>query len=270
MSVFNFSDYRAFLRDSIARLPKNGYGEVNRIAKYCDVHPSLISQVLGETKHLNLEQAQLAGEYLGLTNHESEFLLNLVQLERAGTEKLKKFFRGRIETLKKSSAELSQRIRQDRTLTEIEISTFYSHWLYAAVWVLTSLGHGATVAEAAEWAHVSRERATEVLQFLAQTGLCVQNENRFEIGPHSIHLPRGSVHLPKHHANWRIKAIEASDQISSEELMYSAPLSISKENFSRVREKLADAIKDVAEHSVGSEVAEGVACFNLDFFWLKK
>ncbi len=269
MNIFETDDYRRFLRSFIAKLPKKGRGEINRLAQFSKVHPSLISQVLNGLKDLSLEQAQLVCEYLDLTNQETEYFLTLVQFQRAGTAKLRKYYKQKLMDIREKSLEISQHVRHDRDLTEEEKSIFYSHWLYAAIWLLTSLPNGRSLDEVSHHFEINRERATEILHFLADTHLCLVENGRYKMGPQSIHLPRGSVHLTKHHTNWRLRAIEASDNIAQEELMYTAPLSVSRSDFNKIRNRLAEIIKEVTDQAIGSE-AEAIACFNMDFFWVRK
>ncbi len=79
--IFKYDNYIKFLENYLSQLPKKGRGELNRIAQFAGVHPSLMSQVLSGSKNLSLEQAQLVAEYLGLTHLESEFFMTLVQLQ---------------------------------------------------------------------------------------------------------------------------------------------------------------------------------------------
>lgn len=269
MYVFEYLDYRAFLRKYIEHLPRRGRGEINKMAQFISVHPSLLSQVLSDSKNISLEQAQLICEYLGFTKPETEYFLCSVQLQRAGTVKLRAYFKDNLNQLKESSIELSERVRQDRQLTEEEKSIFYSHWLYAAIWLQTSFSKGQSLDEVIEVFQVTRERATEILHFLVETQLCVAANGKFVMGPQSIHLARGSVHLTKHHTNWRLRAIESSDRIQAEEMMYTAPISVSKADFKKIRGRLADVIKEVTDVAIQSE-AEELACFNIDFFLIKK
>lgn len=265
MVIFEFSDYRRFLREWIAARPGRGRGEMNRIAKYIGVHPSLMSQVLGDTKNLSLEQTQLLGEYLQLTARETDYLILLAQVQRAGSAKLKAYFKSKLEQQRSASLDLSKRVRQDKELSDQEKAVFYSHWTYAAVWLATSLTPTLSPEEIAARFRISREKCMEILAFLTETRLCVIEEGHYKMGPQSIHLERDSVFLSRHHTNWRLRAIEASDRISQEELMYTAPISISCSDFKKIRSRLTEVIKEITDIAIDSQ-AEEVACFHLDFF----
>ncbi|MCC2679415.1 MAG: hypothetical protein K0R29_1991 [Pseudobdellovibrio sp.] len=269
MSIFEHVDYRDYLRNYIKKLPKRGRGEIHKMAQFMGIHPSLLSQVLSDSKNLTLEQAQLLAKYLGLTNTECEFLFCSVQIQRAGTKDLENYFKGKLADLKKHSQDLSKTVRQDRQLNAEEISVFYSHWLYAAIWLMSSLTGGRTLEDIVNWFQIPRERAIDVLQFLVNTGLCKIENGRYVMGPQSVHLQRGSPYLPRHHSNWRLRAIETSDKLGADELMYTAPMSMSVADFKKVRSRLNEVIKEVTDIAIPSE-AEEMVCFNLDFFWIRK
>lgn len=269
MGIFDYLDYRDFLRNYIKKQPKRGRGEINKMAQFMGIHPSLLSQILSDTKNLTLEQAQYLSKYLGLTVVEREFLFNSVNLQRAGTPELRNYFKDKLTELRQQSLDLSKRVHQDRQLTAEETATFYSHWLYAAIWLSTSLKNGRSLEEVVTLFRISRERAVEILLFLVNTKLSVLENNKYLMGPQSIHLERGSPHLVRHHANWRLRAIEASDKMTAEEMMYTAPLSLSVNDFKKLRSRLAEVVKEVTDVAIKSE-AEDMACFNLDFFWIQK
>lgn len=268
MSIYSYTDYRAFLTNYISKLPKQGRGEVSRMAEAIGVHPSLLSQVLSESKNLNLEQAQDLCEYLKLTIQETEHFFLMVNYQRAGTKKLEDYFKKKLQQSYQSSIEVSQKVRQDKNLDENEKSIFYSHWLYVAIWLFTSLRNGKELEEVVSEFRISREQATNILSFLTSTGLCQLEKDKYKMGPKSIHLSRESPHVVRHHTNWRLRAIETCDKITSDELMVTAPISISEKDFIKMRARLTEVMKEVIDTAITSD-ADKVACLNLDFFWLK-
>ena len=46
MDIFDFINYRRFLRDKIAKMPKRGRGVARQMAEVLNVHPTSVSQVL--------------------------------------------------------------------------------------------------------------------------------------------------------------------------------------------------------------------------------
>ena len=94
--IFEASDYRGYLKEYLLKLPKQGFGEGKRMAKHLGVSSTFISQVLGGGKQLSLEQAQELSEYLGHSELEADYFFHLVQMDRAGTAKLKRLFQQKL------------------------------------------------------------------------------------------------------------------------------------------------------------------------------
>ena len=267
MSIFDFSDYRLFLRKHIESLPKKGRGSVNRIAAHLGVHSSFVSQVLTSTRDFSLEQAHLLCSFMGLKAIETDYFMLLVERDRAGTKLLKDYFTEKLDRLKKDSLEIASRIPQDRGLTDYERSVFYSSWLYSAIRLWTSVGDGKTLDEVAQRFSLPRAKAIKILQFLAEIQLCTEINGRYKMGAQRIHLDRKSPFITKMHSNWRIKSIEASESLDDTEMMFTAPLSVSKKDFEQIREQLVALIQSVSEKVTASD-PEDIACLNIDFFWI--
>ncbi|OQW47297.1 MAG: hypothetical protein A4S09_16005 [Proteobacteria bacterium SG_bin7] len=161
-------------------------------------------------------------------------------------------------------------MQHEKSLSDSERSIFYSSWIYPAVHLFLGLSkEGVTLEEICERFSISRQRASDLAHFFLRTGLANEERGKYFPGVQSTFLEQGSPHLIKHHSNWRVKAIEKSESISAEELMFTAPLSISRRDFSSVREKIAQFIKSLSEIVKASE-AEDIATINIDWFWVKK
>jgi hypothetical protein len=85
----------------------------------------------------------------------------------------------------------------------------------------------------------------QVLQFLVSSGLAVEKKGRFQTGPTSLHLGSDSVMISKHHANWRLQAIQALEREQPDELHYSSAVTVSRKHVPEVRKILVAAIEQV-------------------------
>lgn len=270
MSVFNFTDSRPFLRHYIADLPRKGRGEATKIAAHLGVSTTLVSQVLANEKSFTPEQAQSLIQYLGLSGIEADHFLFMIHHERAGTPELKKYWQSKLIELKATALKVSQRVEADRVLNDQERAVFYSTPLFSAVRLFTSIGVGGkTLGEVSERFEITRAKAADILKFLTEVGLCKLESDKYFLGSQSTHLEQGSPHLLRHHSNWRIRAIRQSEELSDEELMYTSLVSLSKTDFNSLREEMIGFIKEFLK-TVHSSPAEDIACFNLDFFWVKR
>lgn len=270
MSPFAFEASRTFLKRYLESLPKRGRGESMRIAKALGVSTSLVSQVLAGEKSFTAEQARSLVGYLGLSGPEADYLFFLICWERAGSPELRAFWKEKLEETKALALKVSSRLRPERRLGDHERTIFYSSPLYSLVRLYTSVGEeGKSLSEISTRFGLSRARASEILRFLVDTGLCRSEGGRYFLGAQSTHAEQGSPHMLRHHSNWRVEAMHCADELSAEELMYTAPVSLSQADFRALREEMVQFVQKFLKR-VHASPAEELACLNLDFFWIRK
>lgn len=269
MTIFEYANYRAFLKTTIANFPKNGRGQVNQIAKHIGVHPTLVSQVLSGQRDFSVEQIHRLSHYLGLPPIETDFLILLLHRERAGTVELKKYYSAKIEELKKASLKIANRLEEHRTLNDFERSIFYSSWLYMAVWLFTSVDNGQTIDAVSQRLSISRAQASEILTFLKGVQLCAEENGIYRMLSKHLHLEHGSPFLARHHTHWRVKSLQRIEDLSEEELLFTSPFSVSKKDFAKIREEIIKVIKSTSA-IIKDSPAEDIACLNFELFWIKK
>jgi uncharacterized protein (TIGR02147 family) len=267
MSIFEFCDYKTFLKAEIKLRPKGGRGQLRLLSQQLSVNSTMISQIVSGDKDFTIEQAQKVAEFLVLPKLETDYFILLVQIERAGTHALKRYFTEKLAEMKKESRKVSQRLKHDRKLTDLEKSVFYSSALYSAIHLYTSVDNGKTLEDIIEKFDISRARAQDIVQFLVASSLCTQENAIFKMGTQSTHVEKGSPFLIKHHSNWRIAAIQKSESLSDEELMFTANISLSQKDFAHLREILIKTIQSLGE-KVKDSPAEEIANVNLDLFWI--
>lgn len=269
MTIFYYYDYRQFLRETFASQPKKGRGKSAELAAALRIHPTIVSQVLSGRRDFSAEQALEVCEFLKLSANEGKHFRLLVGLASAGTARLRKQLKDEIDESKKSSLALVTRVVSEKPLTDTGRAIFYSNWRYSAVRLYTSTDlHGRTLEEICSQFGLVRTRALEICQFLVSSGLCTLTNDCYQMGAQSTFVEKGSPFLMKHHANWRIKAIQASDDLADDELMFTGVMSISKADFTQLREEIA-AFIGKSSRLVKDSIAEEVACLNFDFFKVK-
>ncbi len=108
----------------------------------------------------------------------------------------------------------------------------------------------------------------ETLHFLTCTQLAIQNRDKYQVGAQRTFLEKGHPLLKCHHSNWRLKALQQFEQMSDEEMMFTTNISLSNDDFARLREMLAEFVKTTSQ-LIKETDPENVACVNLDLFWMK-
>jgi len=67
--------------------------------------------------------------------------------------------------------------------------------------------------------------------------------------------------------NWRIKAIEKHPRLSSDELAFSAPLTLAESEIPEIKKLCLDLIQEIS-NKVATSPSEKLACINIDWFRL--
>jgi uncharacterized protein (TIGR02147 family) len=266
MSVFEFDDYKKYLKTRIEQMPKGGRGELQRISRYLNIHSTRFSHVFHGHEHLTLEQGIGLTRYFGMNELESEYFMILLQWAKAGNEELKTFFLKKKAQLQGRASQLVERLTADRKLTESEKAVFYSNWFYSAIRLACSLPEKQNIDTLSARFALPRERVSEALEFLMATGLCVQSPNgRIKTGVKSTHLEARSPLVSRLHANWRIKAMERHPSLSSEELGFTSPMSIEEKDALAIRETLIQMIEKASAYA-DTKRADSLYCLNVDWF----
>jgi uncharacterized protein (TIGR02147 family) len=263
MRIFEFTDYRAYLAKTL------GKGKKGTLAKYIGCQPSFVSQVLNGVPNFSLEQGVLINEYLRHNEAEGEFFVHLLQLERAGSQKLKSFYRRRMDKILADTKTVESRIKNPQQVLDAESSSrYYSSWVYGALFVLTSIPTSDQLKLMRKKTGLSESEVLEALAFLEESGAIQKKGAKYVPAKNRFHIGSESVFLKMHHKNLRLLSMSDLDRNSPEDLRYSCFMGISRRDADLIKESLLKIIEnqeDVIKHSV----EESVYNFCMDFYELK-
>lgn len=269
MKIFSYTDYRAFLRDHFRSLKNGGRGQLSKLASHLGVHSTFVSLVFKEKRELSPEQAMQVANYLQLSNSETDYFFQLVQLSRSGTPQLTEYIKSKIHSAQLEAKKLSTQYEHEHQLNPEERQTFYSSWHYSAIRIFTSTNPQGVVAdEISKRLQLSRRTTAEAMDFLLKTKLVRQEASRYLVGPQRTFLEKGHPLLKCHHSNWRLKALQQYERLTDDELMFTTTLSLSRKDFARLREQLAEFVKTTS-NTIKETDPEDIACVNLDLFWIR-
>lgn len=265
MDIFEFNDFREFLKITIKRMPKGGHGQAKLLAEAAGISTAFFSQVLSGKRLLSPEQASLIADKIELSEIQAEYFLLLVEIDRSGNQSLLKRLKRKKENLKKSSQEIAKRFSQVTEVSEEDKPIYYSDWPYIAVQQLTAINDYDSEYKIAERLNLPLKQVKDILSFLLKTGLCVEQNRRIGIGPARTHLKSSSPWIKQHHLNWRLRAIQNYNLDTENRLHYSSPMTISKSDFEKIRSLLLAAIDEVGK-VVDPSPSEELYCLNMDWF----
>ncbi|WP_413582337.1 TIGR02147 family protein [Bdellovibrio sp. HCB288] len=265
--IFTQNDTSKLLRSFIASQPQKGRGLVKQLAEHLGVASPQVSQFLSGVKTITMDQAYLIGRFFSWSEIEMEYWLTLVDFERASHHEVKKHFKKKLESLKQESLKVSKAVTATTELSDSDKGQFYSSWIYSGIRLFCSMGNGKRIEEIHQaFSEFPVVDLNAVVEFLLQRQLLKKTGLLHEMGTQRTFVPKGSPFLKQHQTNWRLRAVERANFISDEELMFTAPMSISEAGFKKVRRELQDWIKHISDNLVSYGEAEQVACLNIDFF----
>lgn len=265
MEIYDARDYKEFVRAWVLGRPRNGRGQYRLMAEHLGVGSVYISQVFKGSRELSPEQAFDLAAFLGLSELARKYFVLLVQRERAGHFRLKRHFEEQLTEIRERSRELKNRVTPEKRLSLEAQTIFYSSYLYSAIRLGTSVPKLQTVDALCAHFGISRTRCREIVDFLIQQGLCLEEKGRLRMGPRSTHLPSDSPLISRLHTHWRLRALEAMEERPEDSLFYTSPVSLAADDLPSFRKELVTMIERFSTR-VKEAPCERLACLNLDWF----
>jgi len=266
MTVWSFNDYKEYVRKRCGE----ERGSFRKLAAHVKIQTSLISQIFSGARHLTPEQACSVADFFELGKAETHYFVNLVQLERAGTEALKTIIRDELKRSKKESIPTAvvEVVQAGNILNEQEQALFYSQWFYSAIRIATSITGLQTEEKIAEHLNLSRDIVARTVRFLLATELCVEENGKLKMGIKATRVDPESLAAARMHINWRLKAIEKLPSSNSEDLFRTRVVSLSKSDFTLIKKLLLSTLEQI-DKRVDASKPEKLVALNLDWFHLQ-
>lgn len=268
MDIYQYDDFRKFTLNSLENRAKKGHGQLKKLAEYLGVHTTFVSQVFKGDKTLSAEQGIGVAEFLELTETETRYFIKLIQLEKAGTVKLKKLITEEIQTIKEQVNKISSRLLSVTVLADEQKAIFYSAWYYSAIRLLIGIDGFQETEQIASKLNLPSKLVVEVIHFLLEAGLLVKENGILKVGPSKTHLEADSPFIKLHHSNWRSRALQNLDYPDKEKLHYSSPMTISRKDAQIVRTRILKMIEDVGK-ILDTSPDEELMCLNVDWFSIR-
>ncbi len=265
-TVFDCDDYRDYLSSV---LPTTGAlrGRRSQLATYLGCQSAFVSRVLGGIAHFSLEHTVRIATFLALGPTEERYFLLLAHLNRAGSKDLETYYRRQLEAILRERDRVSERIPAKRELSLDDQAKYYGAWYYAAIHILLLIPAYRTVPAIADRLRIPAPLVASSLDFLVSCGLAKQKGAEFLSTEHRVHLAADSPMINRHHANWRVRTLEGLDRATAASLHYSGPMSLSRDDFRKIRETLLSTIERL-EPVIRASKDESLYCLAMDFFEL--
>lgn len=265
MSIYEFSDYKKYLKKWLEAQPKQGRGLIRKMADHLRMSSTMMSHILSGDKHFSMEAANDLFGFMGLDEQESEFFLLLLSYAKAGSFSLQERLKKKIQSEQKKAGEISKRVKADADLPNVLKTIFYSNWLYTGVRNMSACPQFQNVDDIAKHLNLPRATVHKVIEFLTKNGLCLEKSGKITPGPKQTHIGHDSPLVSRHHQNWRLQGFTKMIDADDKNLFFTAPMSLSHETSEIIRQKIPSFIEEIIK-LVRPSPSETIRCLNIDWF----
>ncbi|MEY4630353.1 MAG: hypothetical protein RIQ81_473 [Pseudomonadota bacterium] len=265
VEIFGFSDYREYMTHRISS-DEEGRGYQKKLAVAAGCQSSYLSQVLSGQANLTVEQAVGLCVWWQFDEDETDFFLALVQIDRAGTPKLREHLQQKIDQLRTRRRKLSNRFRDAGEITPGQETEYYSTWYLPIIHTMVSVPRFRKPAAIAAALSMPQSAVESALANLEKAGLVQQKDGLWSNTARSIHLKSDSPLNYVYHGNIRQLAGRSMQRTEpGQSIHYSAVYSLSEKDFDRLKQQFITAIEE-SRSVVRDSKEEAVVVFGLDFF----
>ncbi len=247
-----------------------GRGSQAALADHLGLKASFVSSVLAGRQSFSLEHGIPIAQFLGLKEIERDFLLLLIQRDRAGTKDLKSHFDTRIEKYLNRALRTPSRVKRGKgNLSPEEVRTYYESWIYPAVHMAILNPKVRDPAALTQAFGLDPKQIRKALSVLEDLGFIQKKSDGWVSLQKSIHIGQDSFPLINHHRNYRLEAMRSMEKEDPTDLHYTAVMSLDKNAAAQIRELLLQAIEK-ADPVIQAANDTQVEILNIDLFKLGK
>jgi len=264
LSIYEYTDYKRFLLDWMARAPNKGRGQRKLLSVALGCQTPFVTHVLSGSYNFSLEQAEACARWMGLNEEDTEFFVLLVIKKRAATRGLENIINRQLSERRQSQSELKTRLNIRETMSLEDQIIYYSHWHYSVIHMACRIPQLQNVEALMAHLGLSLTQVVSALEFLTEQRLIEKNRSGYKVLKPMLHLGKDSPLLAQHHAQWRLRAIDSYQKNNASDLSYSGVASLSRDDFEWVRERLSQLLAEVVAKVKDSDDEMLTAiCFDL-------
>ena len=269
VSVFDFKNYRDYFKKLIKAQPKNGHGVRSQWAEVMGCQAAYVSHILNGLYEISIEQAEKLSRHLALSQEETEFLLLVVQKDRAGTHHLKGFFEKMISEKLEHRENIRNRMSIKNNLSLEDQAIYYSHWLYSAVHMLLTIpAYQSSEETIAEYFNQNLLIIRKILAFLESRQFISLKNGQYKVENYFLFINKESPLFTQQQSFWRHKAVEAIYNNNKEDIHFASLFTVSESDIKKIKDIILKSIESTTEIIKPSK-EEKLYLICMDLFELK-
>ena len=264
-TVYEFDDYKKFIKSSFSKQENSGRGQRFRLAQFLGCQDSYISLVLNGDRQFSVEQAEGTARFLHLGEEEKEFFILLLLRERAGTVQARRYFSSKLDEKRRAFQDFRSRVQIEKDLSDSDKMHYYGNPLMAKVHMFLTIPGKYSVEELARRFQVSPAKMQEVCRFLSDKAFIKEKSGRYFEASKFLFLDKRSPFIVQHHANWRLDAIHAIQDRREEGMHLSMAITLSEKDAEVLRQKIAQFVEECSS-AIKDSKEETLMAFCIDYY----
>jgi uncharacterized protein (TIGR02147 family) len=261
---FAYKSYKQFLSDLIENSERS-WGGISRLADAAGCQRSYLSRVLSAELHLTPDHLYGICSWLKLAENETEYLLTILEEERASTLSYRERLKEKSTRLRKQHNELQNKVNRPLAPLDEKDYIYYSTWLFSALHILVSITAYQTTKEIASRLQLPVATAEHMLKQLQAWELIKFQKGKWSFSSAERHVPKRSPLVSFHHQNWRQRAVMDAQNPETDGVHFTVVQSMNEAAYKKIQTRLLDLIEE-ASKIAGPSPAEKLVCFTADFF----
>lgn len=255
--IFFYDDYKVFVREAFAAREHGGRGQRQKLSRFLGCQDSYVSLVLNGERHFSVEQGEGLARFLRLGDAETEMLLNLLLMARAGNEETRRYYARRVQAERDRFLNLRSRLKIETDLSDADKAVYYGDVLHAKLHMALTIPGEQDAESLARRFRQPADRVEKACKFLADKGLILEKAGKYSGASKFLFVDRDSPFLAQHHTNWRLDAASAVQARREEDLHLSMTFTLSRKDAADLRlhiaqflDSLSGRIKDSKEETL--------------------
>lgn len=265
LNIYNFDDYKKFLKKYIYHNPIRGI--IKDMAIAADVHRPYLSKVLNS--HIHLLPNQLYGicKFIKLSEQETEFLLLLLEKDRSHKSPYQKYVENKLASIKKNEETKMKSSGRDNPVSMIDenLWIYYSHWIYPLVHISVSIPQLQNIEALCSFFGQKSERIQTTLIQLQKMGFVKKEKEKWVWLQGSWHSSQADPRSLWLHHHLRDLSQQNFQMYPQEGLYFSVTQTLSKKDFETLRNSLIEWIDNFNKTAAPSN-PEIPVVFCCDYF----
>jgi uncharacterized protein (TIGR02147 family) len=264
LNIFDYQKYQDFLRE-LTQGAGSTRGLQAKLAQAAGCQASYLSQALKGKVHLTEDQVMGIAEFMDFSSNQTDYLLLLLRLEKAATERLKTYLLKRVQDMRSDQLSLKHQVGPTSLhFNQEDLAVYAQSWIYSAAHILCS-SPNMTTEKIAGRLSISQTVATRTLKDLNQMGFVTKAGNFWKYGGSALHVPRESPWNKSLQQSRRELVQRSISMDENDATHFSTVFTIDEFDLAKLRAAVGSFVKKSHDtiHRSGTEV---LGCLVVDLF----